>query len=294
MNDCGNLNLQRCQVFLSKLGEIEFEQFKERLGDLSWLANKKGEEAPAQAQRNTLSKGNLTPALSKNQHNIYLNVKKFLGMPRGANPLLFAWVSNLLKQGKMPAKDRKFLTTLLKQLGLVYDVLSTDNTKSGASISIDWSSDDDASDEESHEAQSRILKRYDSAEVLDEKQIVLDNKARQQRAIETEFFDFKRDYYKEKLDVDFNDSNQVAGIVYSYIEGVQWVLQYYFHGVPSWGWFYPHHYAPRLSDIVGFAKMSFKFELGTPFRPFDQLMGVLPALSRAHVPESLQVILYLT
>lgn len=39
------------------------------------------------------------------------------------------------------------------------------------------------------------------------------------------------------------------------------------------------------------AHLSFELELGTPFRPFDQLLGVLPALSKQHVPECLQTLM---
>jgi 5'-3' exoribonuclease 1 len=35
--------------------------------------------------------------------------------------------------------------------------------------------------------------------------------------------------------------------------------------------------------------MSFKFDLGTPFKPFEQLMGVLPVASREHIPLAYQV-----
>lgn len=35
--------------------------------------------------------------------------------------------------------------------------------------------------------------------------------------------------------------------------------------------------------------MEFHFDLGKPFRPFQQLMGVLPVASMEHIPEAYQV-----
>ena len=39
-------------------------------------------------------------------------------------------------------------------------------------------------------------------------------------------------------------------IVTNYCVALCWVVQYYFRGTPSWSWFYPHHYAPMLTDLV--------------------------------------------
>lgn len=82
---------------------------------------------------------------------------------------------------------------------------------------------------------------------------------------------------------------KVAKIVYSYVEGLQWVLLYYYHGVASWEWFFPYHYGPKISDLNQIAHLEFNYDLGTPFFPFEQLMAVLPPLSKQHVPPSLQV-----
>ncbi|KAJ1615068.1 Rat1 Kar1/Rat1 like 5'-3' exonuclease [Cryptosporidium canis] len=75
-----------------------------------------------------------------------------------------------------------------------------------------------------------------------------------------------------------------------YLRGLSWVLRYYYHGVPSWDWYYPYHYAPYVIDIVEAitnVNNNFKvkeslvggFELGKPFTQFEQLMSVLPPKS---------------
>lgn len=93
-------------------------------------------------------------------------------------------------------------------------------------------------------------------------------------------------YYEQKFSVDPKDigfRNQVAR---SYVEGLAWVLLYYFQGCPSWTWYYPYHYAPFAADFVELHKMNLKFDKGKPFKPFEQLMGVLPAASNHAIPEA--------
>ena len=92
-------------------------------------------------------------------------------------------------------------------------------------------------------------------------------------------------YYEQKFKADRNNIEFRRKVARAYVEGLAWVLRYYFQGCPSWEWFYPYHYAPFAQDFVGIGKMEIKFEKGRISRPFEQLMSVLPAASRHAIPE---------
>lgn len=93
-------------------------------------------------------------------------------------------------------------------------------------------------------------------------------------------------YYEQKFHVAPNDIEFRHKVARSYVEGLCWVLAYYLQGCPSWTWYYPYHYAPFAADFVDLDKMTVKFEKGTPFKPYEQLMGVFPASSKHAIPES--------
>ncbi|KAI5283578.1 5'-3' exoribonuclease 2, partial [Ascosphaera aggregata] len=93
-------------------------------------------------------------------------------------------------------------------------------------------------------------------------------------------------YYEQKFHVAPNDYEFRHEVARRYAEGLSWVLLYYFQGCPSWTWYYPYHYAPFAADFVDIASMDVTFTKGKPFKPYEQLMGVLPASSNHAIPEA--------
>lgn len=92
-------------------------------------------------------------------------------------------------------------------------------------------------------------------------------------------------YYRSKFNVSGSDKQFIFEIVQKYVEGICWVLKYYYQGCPSWQWYYPYHYAPFAQDMVNLEDVKIEFNEGCPFRPYEQLMSVLPAASSHTLPE---------
>eukprot|EP00339_Tiarina_fusa_P025244 CAMPEP_0117002688 /NCGR_PEP_ID=MMETSP0472-20121206/4269_1 /TAXON_ID=693140 ORGANISM="Tiarina fusus, Strain LIS" /NCGR_SAMPLE_ID=MMETSP0472 /ASSEMBLY_ACC=CAM_ASM_000603 /LENGTH=1553 /DNA_ID=CAMNT_0004703109 /DNA_START=124 /DNA_END=4787 /DNA_ORIENTATION=+ len=105
--------------------------------------------------------------------------------------------------------------------------------------------------------------------------------------------DFKGMYYYEKMKLTPIDVEAHHALRQAYIEGLMWCLAYYYRGCISWGWFYPYHYGPMLSDLRNLPAMFEKinFEMGEPILPFQQLMSCLPPGSGGLVPKSYRVLM---
>ncbi|CAD7935037.1 unnamed protein product [Amoebophrya sp. A120] len=109
---------------------------------------------------------------------------------------------------------------------------------------------------------------------------------------------WKRRYYAEKFKVEQEDLvDFLQRIRKAYIEGLCWVLKYYYQGVVSWTWFYPYHYAPFGSDLIGMSSLKCSdekyFALGKGFEPVQQLMAVLPPVSAkvAGIPQAMMTLM---
>ena len=89
----------------------------------------------------------------------------------------------------------------------------------------------------------------------------------------------------------------IKDVCINYLEGLEWVFEYYTNQCMDWRWSYSYHYPPLLKDLVvyvPYGKMTF-FEKtnNKPLRPLTQLAFVLPPNLHAkllpyHVHEILQ------
>lgn len=99
-------------------------------------------------------------------------------------------------------------------------------------------------------------------------------------------------YRKEYYDSHFKEKD-IKKLCHSYLDGMQWVITYYIHGVPDWSWKYEDHYAPFACDLAKHVKSYvFKdFNINSPTLPFVQLLSVLPPKSANLLPSPLSTLL---
>nr|CAG8530056.1 5571_t:CDS:10 [Entrophospora candida] len=184
---------------------------------------------------------------------------------------------------KCPARDRVFIQNLAEELSIIFTKQYEDGELKNLSVSYRVENESD----EEIEARYQVLSKYESAEVLGEDYLEAFEEREKQHQ-EKKFAALKTNYYKDKMDIDYNNQKEMDHLVSSYLEGLQWVLHYYYNGVASWGWFYPYHYSPKISDLYDLERFDIKFELGRSFKPFEQLMGVLPEGSKRFLPPAYQ------
>jgi 5'-3' exoribonuclease 1 len=79
----------------------------------------------------------------------------------------------------------------------------------------------------------------------------------------------------------FSEDAKIQDVCVNYLEGLQWVFDYYTKGVVNWVWKYKYSYAPLLKDLapkVPIHKMQFHNSNTKPVSPQTQLAYVLPPI----------------
>lgn len=248
LTDSGNVNLDRVQLIMADLGDVEDEIFKKR--QQNEVAFKEKEKAKKRRTK-----------LIKEWQPAWVPKVQFAPQPLGRevrpvqNPRQEAYRmrkegmhhSSRVEQQMMGTNSSQALNSLLRPEG--------GGGGGGQKRKSDQMDKDSDEEEETH----------------DEVRLWEDG--------------FKDRYYESKFDVAPDNIEFRHKVAFQYVHGLCWVLKYYYQGCASWKWYFPYHYAPFASDFVNIAELSTEFEKGTkPFRPLEQLMGVFPAASSSHVP----------
>ncbi|PLW18535.1 hypothetical protein PCANC_16180 [Puccinia coronata f. sp. avenae] len=298
LNEFGTLHTERLQLVLNELIQHERDNFEHICADSSWIESKRSSHTQSKKK-----KGNSPLTLSETQRTLLATIEKFV-RSNLHSPNKFD--VSLALPACYPAKDRKFLKDLAAELNLC---ISFDefNENDEPLITLSFDPDQSSTQEPAIEAVQDMLEDFQLAEAAKPDIQTVDsnveqvfhkyNQAKeepewneedfdqeQERKFQNALSEWKSKYYYEKMQLDFANPDELDKLTYAYAEGLQWVLHYYYDGVASWSWFYPYHYSPMISDLRNVASYKFTFDLGQPFKPFEQLMGVLPELSSSHVP----------
>ncbi|KAJ5562965.1 hypothetical protein N7461_001726 [Penicillium sp. DV-2018c] len=274
INEQGVINVQRLGMLVTALSSVEYRFFEAENSDAQWLKSKQNADLDSASQEKPKE---LT--LTASQKDLLKTIKKYvLNRPgKAAEPLDLP--------PTLPARDRTFIEHLADDLRLSWSSIDNENGDRFIRLSFPPSQDDSEDEEEDEEASvavQRIIRKYEKAKVQEMTAEEAEKAAREK--YDAKFLAWKDNYYRTKFGWGLDNKEEMRKLARNYVQGLQWVLFYYYRGIASWPWFFEYHYAPMISDVNDGLDADMNFKLGQPFRPFDQLMGVLPDRSKKIVP----------
>jgi 5'-3' exoribonuclease 1 len=239
INEGGVINMKRLSMLLDELSHVEYRFFESESSDEKWFKGKQMEKEDVMVKGKTKGKLVMTTA----QREVWKQVKKFIN-ERGAHPL------NL--SSSLPAADRKFVQDLADSLHIEWRTVENDDGARHMQLAFPAKQgpdeEDEEEDEESQLAVHRVVKQYDKAQVVDISKEQA--QAEMNRQYELKFQEWKDNYYKGKFEWSRENDVELTKLCENYVQGLQWVLHYYYRGIVSWPWFYQYHYSPMISGTV--------------------------------------------
>lgn len=292
LNEGGKINLKRFGIWLEYLSEFELENFEKQNVDIDWF-NKRLELISISGEKKRKRSGKLL--VLKDEKKLVGILKPWL-LETGA--LTISQLTELANTDTLPTcplpadlakANMEFLKAIALETGILI-VHSRSNDTYAATIDVDGISPYETEEEYQERVSSlrKTVKAYQSANLVATEETMKEAKD----LYDEKFINAKNDYYQKKLKFSIHDEEKMIEFTRHYLEGLQWVLYYYYKGCPSWNWFFRYHYAPRVSDIAVGVKYLLEntdgeihFDIAKPFKPFEQLMAVLPARSRKLMPD---------
>ncbi|KAF4995535.1 hypothetical protein FGRMN_5078 [Fusarium graminum] len=280
INENGVINMERLQRLLGELSNTEINAFENDVSDEKWFASKQMEKKLENSNAETKTpKGGqivITPA----QRDLWKQKIKPYISKRSDQPLDLGT--------SLKAADRKFVQDLADSMHLQWSTKEDDEGHRHLIVSFppkDSDEDEDDEEEEGNLAAYRVMKIYDKALVID--LTAEDAQKNYEKLYQDKYQGWKTKYYLQKFEewAPDNYDKELTALCENYVQGLQWVLYYYYQGIASWPWFYGYHYAPLISDVVKGVGADLNFKKGQPFLPYEQLMGVLPDRSKKIVPK---------
>ncbi|KAH7318499.1 XRN 5'-3' exonuclease N-terminus-domain-containing protein [Stachybotrys elegans] len=284
LNENGVINIPRLQLLLKELSTAEIDQFEDEVSDQKWFASKQMEKKLLESNAGShRTKGNQLVITSTQRDLWKQKIRPYISK-RSEQPLDLGT--------SLKAADRKFVQDLADSMHLDWSTKEDEDGHRHLILAFppkagngDNDDDDDDDEEEGNLAAYRVIKTYDKALVVD---VTPEDAQKQyQEMYQNKYQGWKTKYYLQKFEEwpaeKFEE--ELTKLCENYVQGLQWVLYYYYRGIASWPWFYAYHYAPLISDVIKGIGADLNFKKGQPFRPFEQLMGVLPDRSKKIVPK---------
>jgi 5'-3' exoribonuclease 1 len=237
INEQGVINVQRLGMLVTALSAVEYRFFEAENSDAQWIKSKKDSniDYTSSQQKKELT---LTPS----QKEILKTVKKYVlnRSEKASEPLDLP--------PTLPARDRTFVERLADELRLSWSSLDNENGDRFMRLSLpptQADSDDDEEDEEASMAVQRIIRKYEKAKVQEMTPEEAQKAA--QEKYDAKFLQWKDNYYRTKFGWGLDNKEEMKKLARNYVQGLQWVLFYYYRGIASWPWFFQYHYAPMIS-----------------------------------------------
>lgn len=244
INEFGVINLERLAILLDELSDVEYRFFESDNADAKWFKGK--QMGKIDVMDKGKKRGQLT--MTSPQMEIFKQVKQYIN----SRSMKVSTVQGSLDlPSSLKAGDRKFVEELAEDLGLERRSILGDDGNRHLRLDIpgklqgDNEQDEDDEDEESQTALFRVIKRYEGATIVDITAEQVQEES--SKKYEEQFQRWKNKYYVEKFEWGIEDDHEMQKLTENYVQGLQWVLFYYYRGIASWPWFYGFHYSPMIS-----------------------------------------------
>ena len=251
INERGVINLERLGVLLDSLTDIESRSFEGEYSDERWIKSKKIGADQSFGLARKPEEFTVTPRQKQLLKEIGKYVMNEPGNVKLANPMDLP--------PTLPARDRKFVEQLANDLHLTWTTISGEDGNRFIRLQLPRSAitcgdgeDGDEGEEEDEEeafmALSRVIRKYESAKV--QELSAQEAQAAAEETYERKFQEWKNGYYERKFGWGLDNEEEMRKLTENYVQGLQWVLYYYYRGIVSWPWFFRYHYAPMISGML--------------------------------------------
>lgn len=251
INENGVINIPRLELLLEELKNLELQSFEHDIADQKWFASK-------QMEKKLDSRNGASNKNSKTGQRVITSVQRDLWKQK-IRPYVSKRSDQPLDLGTdLKAEDRKFAQDLADSMHFEWATKEDDDGRRHLILSFppklndDDDDNDDEDDEEGNLAAYRVMKSYDKAMVVDV--TPPDAQEQYEKLYQDKHLAWKTKYYLEKFPEWPSDKyeQEMVDLCQNYVQGLQWVLFYYYRGIASWPWFYRYHYAPLISgELTG-------------------------------------------